>query len=165
VSARLSAALRVLFGLVAIVAFAGCAHLVVLRDPLTANEHNDLGVAYESQGKIELARKEYRKSVRMDPGHARTWVNLGNADAAGGRWRDAERSYRRALVLDAADADAMNNLAVALHEQGRRGQEARELARRAVAMGGARDSVYRATLDELESSERSANGPDRRSRR
>ena len=34
---------------------AGCAHLVVLHDPLTASEHNDLGVVYESSGQHALA--------------------------------------------------------------------------------------------------------------
>ena len=44
----------------------------------------------------------------------------------------------------------MNNLAVALLRQGRSLQEARELAARAVARGGERDSIYRATLAEVD---------------
>ena len=42
----------------------------------------------------------------------------------------------------------MNNLAVALIKRGRNRDEARALAERAVAAGGDRDSVYRATLAE-----------------
>jgi hypothetical protein len=45
----------------------------------------------------------------------------------------------------------MNNLAVALLRQGRRLDEARVFAERAVAAGGGRDSVYRATLAEVDS--------------
>lgn len=132
----------------------GCAHLVVLHDPLTAREHNDLGVAYESTGRLDLAGKEYRKALRLEPAYAQARVNLGNIEAASGRWGDAEKCYRRALKDSPEDYDAMNNLAVALLKQGRQLDEARSLAERAVAAGGARDSVYRATLAEVESARR-----------
>jgi hypothetical protein len=46
----------------------------------------------------------------------------------------------------------MNNLAVALLRQGRHRDEARTLAERAIAAGGERDSIYRATLSELDGS-------------
>ena len=130
----------------------GCSHLVILHDPLTATEHGDLGVAYESTGKLDLAAREYRRSLKLDPRQSRTRVNLGNVQAAQGRWRSAEKSYRRALADSATNADAMNNLAVALLRQGRQGPEARALAERAVATGGERDSIYRATLAEVNAS-------------
>lgn len=133
----------------ATLALAGCSHLVMLRDPLSASEHNDLGVVYESSGQTELAVREYRTSLRLEPHAARAWVNLGNVQAARGRWHRAEKSYRRALRESPADPDAMNNLAVALLRQERSGDEARALAERAVAAGGGRDSVYRATLAEV----------------
>jgi tetratricopeptide (TPR) repeat protein len=140
--------------LLAIAASAGCAHLVVLHDPLTADEHNDLGVAYESSGQLDLAAREYRKSLGLDSHQARARVNLGNVEAARGRWDRAERCYRRALADAPNDADAMNDLAVALLRQGRRLGEARELAARAVAAGGERDSIYRATQVEVDSAGR-----------
>jgi Flp pilus assembly protein TadD len=129
-------------------ALAGCAHLVLLHDPLTASEHNDLGVAYESSGQPDLAAREYRHSLRLDAHQSRTRVNLGNVQAAKGEWRSAEKSYRRALRDSVTNTDAMNNLAVAMLRQGRGREEARALAERAVAMGGERDSIYRATLAE-----------------
>ena len=138
----------------AVTALAGCAHFVVLHDPLTASEHNDLGVAYESSGQLDLAAREYRKALRLDPREARARVNLGNIEAANQRWGSAESSYRRALRDSSTDCDAMNNLAVALLRQGRRLGEARALAERAVAAGGERDSVYRATLAEVNSAGR-----------
>lgn len=133
---------------------AGCAHLVVLHDPLTAGEHNDLGVVYERNGQPGLAAQEYRKALGLDAHLARARVNLGNTEAAKGRWRSAESCYRRALRDSSTDCDAMNNLAVALLRQNRRLDEARALAERAVAFGGGRDSVYRATLAEVESGAR-----------
>jgi Flp pilus assembly protein TadD len=140
--------------LVVIASLAGCAHLVLLHDPLTASEHNDLGVAYESNGELGLAATEYRKALRLDPRQSRTHVNLGNIEAARERWGSAEKCYRQALGDSASNCDAMNNLAVALLRQGRRLDEARALAERAVAAGGERDSVYRATLAEVDSAGR-----------
>ena len=132
-------------------ALTGCAHFVVLHDPLTASEHNDLGVAYESTGQLDLAASGYRHALKLDSHRARARVNLGNIEAANGRWGRAESCYRRALRDSSTDYDAMNNLAVALLRQGRRLDEARALAERAVAAGGERDSVYRATLAEVKS--------------
>jgi len=135
--------------LVLLAALAGCSHIVVLNDPLTGAEHNDLGVAYESAAKPDLAMREYRKALRLDPHLVRARVNLGNLEAAAGRWPRAEDCYRRALRESPADADALNNLAVALVRQRRGLAEAESLATRALALGGARDSLYRATLAEV----------------
>jgi Flp pilus assembly protein TadD len=148
---RLVRAVLIVLMLPAVTALTGCAHFVVLRDPLTASEHNDLGVAYESSGELGLAAAEYRKALRLDSHQARARVNLGNIEAAKERWGSAEKCYRRALSDSTTDYDAMNNLAVALLRQGRRLDEARALAERAVAAGGERDSVYRATLAEVKS--------------
>lgn len=133
---------------------AGCSHLVILHDPLTAAEHNDLGVAYEAAGSPDLARREYRAALKLDSRLVRARVNLGNLEAAAGRWQPAEDCYRRALREAPADTDALNNLAVALMRQGRSLAEAESLATRAVASGGERDSVYRATLAEVRAARR-----------
>lgn len=130
-----------------VLAAGGCSHLVVLHDPLSASEHNDLGVAYERSGESKLAASEYRKALSIDPRLIRPRVNLGNLSAGAGKWEEAARQYRRAL-RDSSDADAMNNLAVALLRLGK-GGEARTWAEKAVALGGPSDSVYRATLDEV----------------
>ncbi len=128
---------------------AGCSHLVVLHDALTAAEHNDLGVAYEVAGDPQSAAREYRRALAREPGFARAWVNLGNLHAGRRRWALAERCYRRALLHAPADADARNNLAVTLLRRDRRLGEAEWLARSAVALAGARDSIPRATLAEV----------------
>ena len=148
----MKSAVRVLKGCViacALVSFAGCSHLVVLHDPLTATEHNDLGVVYESTGRLDLAGKEYRKALKLDSKFSRARVNLGNIEAARGRWPKAESLYRRALRDSTTDYDAMNNLAIALLRQRRNLEEARTLAERAVGAGGDRDSLYRSTLEEV----------------
>jgi len=135
--------------LAALAALGGCSRIVILNDALTAAEHNDLGVAYERQGKLQLAGREYRRALRRDSRYARARVNLGNLAAASGRWSEAERCYRRALGDAPVDADALNNLAVALLRQMRRLDEAEALALRAVEAAGAADSIPRATLSEV----------------
>ncbi|NOT32862.1 MAG: tetratricopeptide repeat protein [Candidatus Eisenbacteria bacterium] len=135
--------------LLVVPSLSGCAHFVILHDPLSASEHSDLGVVYETQGELELAAREYHRALRLDSGDARTRVNLGNVEAARGRWRRAENAYRRALRDSTTNADAMNNLAIALLRQRRNLDEARSLAERALNGAGTRDSLYRATLDEI----------------
>jgi tetratricopeptide (TPR) repeat protein len=127
----------------------GCSRIVVLHDPLTAPEHNDLGVAYEAQGRLDLAAREYRRALKRDPRFGRARLNLGNVEAAAGRWSRAEREYRRALRDLPGDPDPPNNLAVALLRRGRALAEAESLATRAVALAVGRDSLYRATLAEV----------------
>jgi len=137
--------------LASLFALVGCSHFVVLHDPLTASEHNDLGVVYESAGQLDLAASEYRHALKLDSRQSRARVNLGNIEAARGRWRGAEKHYRRALADSSTNLDAMNNLAIALLRQDRQLEEARALAERAVAAGSERDSIYRATLAEVKS--------------
>ena len=77
-------------------------------------------------------------------------MGLGNVayrlhDLAG-----AEMEYGRAAKDHPDAADAWNNLAQVLHELGRN-QAALVAAKRAVAIGGARMSIYESTLDEIRS--------------
>jgi Flp pilus assembly protein TadD len=145
--------------LAAWVGLAGCGHLVVLNDPLSAAEHSDLGVSYERAGRTDLAEREYKKAIRLDSRLAVAHLNLGNLLAARGDWAGAERCYRAALRARPDDGDALNNLALALVRRGRDLDEAEALARRAVAIGGERDSLYRSTLAEVHGAQ--ARGADR----
>jgi Tfp pilus assembly protein PilF len=128
---------------------AGCGHLVVLHDPLTAPERNDLGVAYEAKGEYDLAAREYNRALTRDPRMVRARVNLGNLSARKGDWSTAEREFRRALSVDRDDGDANNNLAVALLQQDKKLDEAEAAVTRALAKPSPRDTIYRATLDEV----------------
>ena len=115
---------------------------------------HDLGVAYESTGRLDRRRRSTARQSHLDPKLSRARVNLGNIEAARGKWPKAERHYRRALRDSTTDYDAMNNLAVALLRQRRNLDEARALAERAASAGGERDSLYRATLAEVKAGAR-----------
>lgn len=93
--------------------------IVVMKDPLDATEHNDLGLIYEQKGMHDIAEKEYMKAVEKDGSWALPLFNLGNLAYEKGDLPAAEQYYRRALALDDANADVMNNLANVLHELGR----------------------------------------------
>lgn len=140
----------------AVGALSGCSRFVILNDALTAPEHNDLGVAYERGGQDLLAAAEYRRALRRDPDYALARLNLGNLAARSERWGEAERHYRRALMNAPSDPDGRNNLAIALLRLSRRDDETEWMARSALALGIAEDSIYRATLAEVLAARRSA---------
>lgn len=107
--------------------------VIVLEDPLSAGEHNDLGVAYEQKGLVDLAEKEYGKAIEREKDWAVPRFNLGNLYYARGDLKKAERSYRTALDLDRNNPDIMNNLAGLLHDM-QRDREAEELIVKALAI-------------------------------
>ena len=98
-------------------------------------------------GGRDVAAREYRRALRVDPHFVRARVNLGNACVRLGRDAAAEQCYRRSLRDAPADADALNNLAVVLTRRGVKLAEAEALARRAVDARD--DSTTRATLAEV----------------
>jgi tetratricopeptide (TPR) repeat protein len=91
--------------------------IVVLTDPLTAQEHNDLGVSYELMGEKELALKEYELAFKQDRNWDQPLINHGNVHAKLENWNLAEQSYQNALKRNPDNPEAMNNLAYVLIKQ------------------------------------------------
>jgi tetratricopeptide (TPR) repeat protein len=114
---------------------AGCAmpRIIVLKDPLTATQHNDLGVAYQQRQDFDLALRSFDRAAAMDKTWAQPLVNGGNVHAGRGEWRQAEGSYRQALRRQQDDAGAMNNLAWVLLRQNKL-DDALRWAQRAVLL-------------------------------
>ncbi|SNZ10587.1 Tetratricopeptide repeat-containing protein [Persephonella hydrogeniphila] len=107
--------------------------IVILEDPLSAREHNNLGVAYEKKGKLELAEKEYRKAIKKDKNWDIPYFNLGNIYFKKKEYRKAEEYYRKAIQLNPKNSDAMNNLSYLLYLQGKI-DEAYRLIKRAISI-------------------------------
>lgn len=125
---------------------AGCAtpRIVVLSDPLSAQEHNDLGGTYEAAGQLDLALKSYAAAAAKDRSWEQPLINLGNVHAAEGNWARAQESYAQAARRNPHNPEAMNNLAYALVNLDKPG-EALEWSTRAVnAEPG--NPLFKATL-------------------
>ena len=115
--------------LLVVLIFSGCASLqasLFMKDPLTAEEHNNLGVIYEREGKNDLAIREYKSAVSMDNSLVTPLVNLGNVYFKQGEFTRAEKSYKKALELDEANLEAANNLASLYIEIGKQYAEGLE---------------------------------------
>ena len=100
--------------LLSAVAAAGCGRMpkiIVLNDPLSAEERVALGVSYEMKGEIELASREYERALKKDPSSFYARFNLGNIRLAQKRYDAAKELYLEALELRPCDPRAANNLA------------------------------------------------------
>lgn len=81
--------------------------IIILEDPLTPEEHINLGLSYEKKGLIEEAINEYTIASKKIP---IAYLYLGNIYMQKKDFDEAERYYKR--VLKKQDiADAYNNLA------------------------------------------------------
>lgn len=123
----------------------------VVSDPLSKEEHLDLALAYERDGELDIAEREYRASLPLplaSLGLGNVLYQKGDAGAAMTRWRRAWR--------DGGLPAAANNVAWALLLDGGSLEEARELAARAVetSAGLGEDeavvSNYRGTLSQID---------------
>lgn len=113
--------------LVLTIPLGGCAALyssLYTDDPLTAEEHNDLGVIYEREGKHDLAIREYKRAIAIDGSLTTPLVNLGNVYMKEGEYTEAEKYYKRALGKDPESIDAANNLGSLYLETGKDYSEA-----------------------------------------
>ena len=119
--------LRFLPVLLLAVVLAGCGRvprIIVLEDPLSADEHVTLGVAYERKGELAPAALEYERALKKDGKLFRARVNLGNVRLAEKAYGEAREEYLKALALRPADPEATNNLAWAAILSGNDREEA-----------------------------------------
>jgi hypothetical protein len=122
------------------------------RLPATARE-NEYVAAATTLERVSGAqgRRAYETALAAWPGNLFARMALGNAAYRQRQLDVAQAHYAQAARAHPDSADAWNNLAQALHELGRAG-EAREAARRAVAIGGPRLPTYQSTLATVEAS-------------
>ncbi len=92
--------------------------IIVYDDPLSASQHNDLGVIYEKKGEFDLAEKEYKKAINKDKNWYLPYFNLGNLYYKMGKKEKAIEYYLKSLEKE-RNPDTLNNLAYVLYEFGR----------------------------------------------
>ena len=120
--------------------------VIVLKDPLTPEEHLNLGVTYEQQGDFDNAVKEYNLAAKNLP---RANLYLGNAYFQKREWKEAEGFYRKAIEAEPDNADAHNNLAWLYYTRKENLDQAERLAQKAVELNPAKGDVYRDTLEKI----------------
>jgi Tfp pilus assembly protein PilF len=150
--ARLRSWRHVLPFLLVLLLAGGCSRvpkIIVLEDPLTVAEHVELGVAYERQGKLDLAQREYERALRKDGKLYRARFNLGNVFLAKKEYGKAREEYLLALELRPGDADATNNLSWAAIFSGEGIDEALARMEAVVSALAGRDPVLLDTLGVL----------------
>jgi Tfp pilus assembly protein PilF len=120
--------------------------IIVLHDPLTADEHDKLGRVYESQGKLDLAAEQYREALKQDKNHLPSLLLLGDLSYRRMDYPEAESAYTKAIKLDPKNGDVRNNLAWVYIRTGRDLDKAKELITQALALDTSHRPYYLDTL-------------------
>lgn len=120
--------------------------IIVLHDPLTVEEHDNLGRIYESQGKFDLALEQYREALRKDKEHLPSLLLLGDLLYRINDYPKAESAYTKALKLDPKNGDVMNDLAWVYIRTGKDLDKAKELISEALTLNPAHRPYYLDTL-------------------
>jgi len=84
-----------------------------------ATKHYNQGVAYEKQGKYDLAIESFKRAIDINPDYAEVHYNLGLAYHNQGKYDLAIESFKRAISIDPDLAKAYGNLGVTYEKQGK----------------------------------------------
>ena len=128
--------------------FLGCSlpRIYILKDPLTPEEHLNLGVAYEKKGDLDHAIAEYKISAKKLP---LAYLYMGNAYFQKKHWVEAEQCYKKAIEKDPKNADAYNNLAWLYYTKHENLDLAESLALKAIELNPSKGDIYQDTLERI----------------
>lgn len=128
--------------------FTSCSlpRIIILEDPLSPEEHLNLGVAYEKKGEADNALKEYKEASKKLPS---AYLYMGNIYFQKNELDEAERYYRKAIKKDSKNADAYNNLAWLYYTKKENLAEAESLALKAIELNPSKKEMYQDTLEKV----------------
>ncbi|MBI5665377.1 MAG: tetratricopeptide repeat protein [Nitrospirae bacterium] len=118
--------------------------IIVLNDPLTPEEHINLGLSYERQGEYGPALEQYEIAGKKLP---EAFLYKGNLYFLKGEYEKAEAAYEKA-IKKSGDPRAYNNLAWLYFTMNKEMGKAEELAEKAVSLSPESEE-FRNTLDEI----------------
>lgn len=141
--ARTLLLLFLLFGL------AGCGgvpKIIALNDPLSGEEHLQLGLSYEARGEWDLAIVEYQTA--LDKGESPSVIQgyLGNVYYGKKDYTAAEQAYKKSLRLNPQNAPILNNLASLYLVEEKDLFDAERFVQQAIEIDPARKPYYLDTL-------------------
>ena len=84
----------------------------------SAQVHNNLGLLYQEQNRLDDAVREFQRAIVIDPRHSKAHNNLGVVRMRQARHQDAAAAFRDARRIDSTNLDAWGNLALALQAAG-----------------------------------------------
>ena len=145
---------RYFFTILLAILLSGCAlpRIIFLDDPLTPEEHINLGVAYEKKQEFEAAIKEYKLASGKLP---IAYLYLGNICFSKGDMDEAESYYKKAIEKAPMNADSYNNLAWLYYTEGKNLDEAEILVLKAIELNPLKEDLYRDTLQRIRQSRQS----------
>jgi len=141
-------ALSIFFFAVMIAFLSGCSlpRIIILNDPLSAEEHDKLGRIYESQGKLDLAAQQYQAAIKQDPKSVSSYLLLGDLSYRTKNYPEAESAYHKAIKLQPENGDIYNNLCWVYLKQNRSIEKTEALIREALTVSPAHRAYYLDTL-------------------
>ena len=136
---------KIVFFLIAFSLLTSCSlpRIIILDDPLSPEEHINLGVVYEKKGEIDNALKEYKLASKKLP---LAYLYMGNIYFQKNDFDEAESAYRKAIKKDSQNAEAHNNLAWLYYTKKENLDEAESLALKAIELNPAKKEIYQDTL-------------------
>jgi tetratricopeptide (TPR) repeat protein len=139
---------KIVFFLIAFSLLTSCSlpRIIILDDPLSPEEHINLGVVYEKKGEIDNALKEYKLASKKLP---LAYLYMWNIYFQKNDFDEAESAYRKAIKKDSQNADAHNNLAWLYYMKKENLGEAESLALKAIELNPAKKDLYQDTLDKI----------------
>lgn len=104
--------------------------IIILKDPLTPEEHINLGLSYENSNEYIPALEQYETAAEKLP---IAYFYIGNLYFKKGEYEKAEVAYEKA-IKKTGDPNAYNNLAWLYYTTNRKLKRAEELAEKAASL-------------------------------